>query len=361
MRLAIVGPPLSGKTTLFSALTGLEAAQSTSREGGVHLGQFTVPDPRLERLAAVIPHPVVKGVSVEIADIPGLGTEMGSERGVSETALGPARTADALLIVVRAFGRPSVPHPAGRVDPVTDLQAVWNDLLTADLLSVEKRLEKLRSLIGKGGADREETAEAEILERIVPALEEGDGVGTVGLSDSEERLVRGFGFLSAKPLLVIVNLGEEHLPPRVEDQWREWGEVRGAETMALCADLLLEIGRLEPGEAREFAAAYGVNPERAVAVIEAAYRALEVVTFYTATGGRELRAWTLRSGRSAVEAAGTIHSDMERGFIRAEVVGIEDLVAAGGWSEARKAGLVRQEGKSYRVADGDVLNIKFAV
>jgi len=360
MRLAIIGPPLAGKTTLFRALTGLDAARGTSREGGVQLGQFTVPDLRLDRLAEALPHPVVKGVTVEIADIPGVGGDGGASSG-SETVLGPARSADALMLLVRSFERPSVPHPTGRIDPVADLGALWSDLCTADLMSAEKRLAKLRSLIQKSGAEAEEIAEAGVLERITAALEQGEGAGTVSCTDLEERVIRGFGFLSAKPLLVIVNVGEEALPPQVAEEWQDWAAQQEAEAMALCADLLLEIGRLSPDEAREFAAAYGVDPERAVGVVEAAYRALEVVTFYTATGERELRAWTLRRGRSIVEAAGTIHSDMERGFIRAEVIGVEEIVTAGGWSEARKAGLVRQEGKSYRVADGDVVNIKFAV
>ncbi len=361
MRLAIIGPPLAGKTTLFSTLTGLEASEGTSREGDVHLGRFAVPDPRLDRLAAALPHPQVTGVKVEIADLPGVGGEAGGTRGLDEKLLAPARTADALVLVVRAFGRPTVPHPAGRIDPVADLQAVWDDLLMADLMSAEKRLEKLRALIGKAGADREEVAEADALTRVADVLEAGRSAAAAGLSDEEERLLRGFGFLSAKPRLVIVNVGEEQLPARIEAGWRAWSGEHEAEILALPADLLLEIGRLPADEAREFAAAYGVDPARAVEVVTAAYRALDIITFYTATGGRELRAWTRPRGGTILEAAGSIHSDLERGFIRAEVVGVEDLVAAGSWSEARKAGLVRQEGKSYRVADGDVVNIRFAV
>lgn len=359
MRLAIVGLPLSGKTTLFRALTGLEAAAGTSSEGGVHLGVFRVPDPRLDRLAEALPHPVVTHTSVEIADIPGFSTA--GSRGLDEKAMGAARAADALVLVVRSFNRPSVPHSAGKVDTAADLEAMWTDMTIADLSSAEKRIEKLKSLISKSGASKEEVVEAWALERTITALESGEGAGSVKCSGEEERLLRGFGFLTAKPLVLVVNLGEEELPPRITPEWDQWGKKRNAIVLVLCADLLLELGRLTEEEGAEFAREYGVNPDEAISVIEAAYRALDVVTFYTATGEKELRAWTLRRGRSAVEAAGEIHSDMARGFIRAEVIGVDELVGVGSWSDARKAGLVRQEGKSYCVADGDVLNIKFAL
>jgi len=363
MRLAIVGPPLSGKTTLFAALTGLGSAAGTGAEGGVHLGVFEVPDPRLERLAEAIPHPRVIQATVEMVDIPGfsdIATGRGG-RGLDEKTMGAARTADALVLVVRAFGRPSVPHPAGRIDPVADLEAVWTDMIIADLQSVEKRQKKLKSLISKGGASPEEKVEAEALQRMAGALGEGSAAGDVELSAEEDRLLRGFGFMTAKPLVLVVNIGEEQLPSIVAEEWVEWGSAHGANVLALCVDLLVELGRLPPGEVEEFAEEYGVNPEAAVDVIRAAYEALDVVTFYTATGGEELRAWALRRGRSALEAAGEIHSDMARGFIRAEVIGVDELVEAGSWAAARKDGLARQEGKSYCVADGDVLNIKFAV
>lgn len=363
MRLAIVGPPLSGKTTLFRALTGLEAATGTGTEGSVHLGVFEVPDPRIEQLAEAIPHPEVTHASVEMADIPGFSDVVsgGGSRGLDEKIMGPARAADALVLVVRAFGRPSVPHPAGRVDPAADLEAAWTDMVVTDLLSVEKRLNKLKSLISKAGASLQEKVEAEALNRVAEVLEAGDAAGSVEFSEEEERLLRGFGFMTAKPIVLVVNIGEEQLPPRIASEWSKWGGAHGANVLVLCADLLVELGRLSPGEAEEFAKEYGVNPGAAIDVIRAAYEVLDIVTFYTATGGRELRAWALRRGRSALEAAGEIHSDMARGFVRAEVIGADELVDAGSWAAARKAGLVRLEGKSYSVTDGDVLNIKFAV
>jgi len=359
MRLAMVGPPLSGKTTLFSVLTGLEASAGTSSEEGVHLGLFQVPDPRLDRLAAAIPHPKVTSVSIEVVDIPGFSRT--DSRGLDEKVLGPARIADALLVVVRVFEDPTVPHPVGIVDPVADLEACWTDLVIADLGSAEKRLATLRQLIGKAGADHDETVEAGALTRVVEVLEQGQGAGEVDLSPEEERLLRGFGFLTAKPLVVVMNVGDDQVSSDPDPRWSGWSTARKAGLVSVPGDLLAELDRLSDDEATLFAAEYGIDPDQALSIIEAAWRTLDVVSFYTATGGEELRAWSLRSGRTALEAAGVIHSDFARGFIRAEVISVEALIGAGSWSEARKAGLVRQEGKTYRVEDGDIMNIKFAI
>ncbi|MFC1499733.1 DUF933 domain-containing protein [Candidatus Zixiibacteriota bacterium] len=359
MRLAMVGPPLSGKTTLFHVLTGLEVAGETSSDGGIHLGIFRVPDPRLDRLAAAIPHPKVIPVSIEVADIPGL-SRTGS-RGLDEKILGPARLADALIVVVRSFNDPGVPHPSGSVDPMADLESTWTDLVVADLASAEKRLERLKGLISKAGADHDEITEAGALARVVDVLERGVGAAEANVSAEEEKLLRGFGFLTAKSLIVVINAGDDQVQAGLDRHLLEWVEAMRAEVMAIPCDLLAELSRLSDDEATLFAGEYGIGPGEAIQVIEGAYRALNMVTFYTATGGEELRAWTLKLGCTALEAAGAIHSDFARGFIRAEAVGVDQLIESGSWAEARKAGLVRQEGKTYRVEDGDVLNIKFAI
>lgn len=363
MRLAIIGPPRSGKTTLFNALTGLDAATGVGSEGQVHLGQFRVPDPLLDELVAQIPHPKVTHTSVEMADIPGGSdpTATGGVRGLDESVMRAARLADALVLVVRAFARPSVPPPSGKVDPLADLEAAWTDMLVADLGPAEKRLDRLEGLIKRGGAGPDEVTEAEGLRKVTAALDAAEGVDSVDLGEEEERVLRGFGFLSAKPRVVVVNVGEESLPERVAPGWEEWAAAHRARILPLCADLVSELGRMEPEEAAVFAAEYDTSPEGAERVIRAAYEALDVVTFYTAGGEKEARAWTLRRGGSALDAAGTIHSDLARGFIRAEVIAARTLIDQGNWPAARKAGLVRQEGKTYRVQDGDVLNIKFAI
>ncbi len=294
-----------------------------------------------------------------MADIPGLSRTR--SRGLDEKILGPARIADALIVVIRSFEDPGVPHPSGEVDPMADLESSWTDLVVADLSSAEKRLESLKGLISKAGADHDEIVEAGALTRVVEVLERGAGAAEAGFSAEEERLLRGFGFLSAKPLVVVINIGDEQVQAGPDSRWIEWGDARGAGVVAIPGDLLAELGRLSDDEAALFAGEYGIEQNEALRVIEGAYRALDVVTFYTATGGEELRAWTLKLGGTALEAAGAIHSDFAKGFIRAEVIGVDLLIESGSWAEARKAGLVRQEGKTYRVEDGDVMNIKFAV
>jgi ribosome-binding ATPase YchF (GTP1/OBG family) len=271
-------------------------------------------------------------------DVPASG---GGARGLDEKILHHARTAEALALVVRAFERPSVPMPGGGLDPVADLNAAWTDMVVADLGSAEKRLEKLKSLATKGGASDEEKVELEALQRVAPHLEEGGGVAGLELSGEEERLLRGFGFLTLKPLVIVVNTGEEALPATVAPEWTSWGKAHDA--------------------AMEFAAEYGVALDAAEEVIREAYRALDVVTFYTAVGDKEARAWTIPRSGTALDAAAAVHTDMARGFIRAEVINVQVLLESGTWAEAKKSGLLRQEGKSYLVEDGDVINIKFAV
>jgi ribosome-binding ATPase YchF (GTP1/OBG family) len=216
-------------------------------------------------------------------------------------------------------------------------------------------------LISKAGADHDETVEAGALGRVVEMLDQGRGVSEAALSAEEERLLRGFGFLTAKPLVVVMNVGDDQVASDHDVRWSEWCAARGAGLVSVPGDLLAELGRLSDDDATLFAAEYGIEPDRALVIIEKAWHTLGTVTFYTATGGEELRAWTLGGGGTALDAAGAIHSDFARGFIRAEVIGAEALIGAGSWADARKAGLVRQEGKTYRVADGDVMNIKFAI
>ncbi len=364
MRLAIVGPRLSGKTTLFNALTGLEAATGVGVEGAVNIGVLKVPDPLFDQLVELDPHPKTTHASVEMVDIPGftdLSAGGGGGRGLGEKILHHARTSEALILVVRAFERPSIPLPGGALDPVADLNAAWADMVVADLGSAENRLEKLQPLAAKGGASREERVEMEALQRATAQLEEGGGVSRLQFSGEEERLLRGFGFLTLKPLVVVVNTGEESLPATPAPEWEGWAGEHNADLLALCADLAAELSRMERGEAEAFAAEYGLALDDAEDVIRAAYRALDVVTFYTAVGKKEARAWTIPRGGTALDAAATVHSDMARGFIRAEVINVEVLLRSGSWAEARKSGLLRQEGKAYLVEDGDVINIKFAI
>ena len=362
MRLAIVGPRLSGKTTLFNALTGLEASTGPGPVDAVNLGVFQVPDPSLDRLAALLDIPRVTYVHIEIVDVPGFAGQAGAApRGLDEKLLHHARLADALIMVVRSFQNPTVPTPTGGVDPAADLGAAWADMVISDLASAENRLGRLRPLAAKGGASAEEKVELEALERIRDELEEGRGVADTGLSEEEQRLLRGFGFLTAKPMLVVFNVGEESLPAAVDPVWEEALGDRGDHALALCAELAAELASMEPADAETFAGEYGVPAESGREIIRAAYEVLDVVTFYTSVGEKEARAWTLRRGGTALEAAEEVHSDIARGFIKADVVGIDDLLGVGSYTEARKSGLLHQEGKAYLIQDRDVIHIKFAV
>ena len=345
MQLALIGLPQAGKSTLFEALIGRQVDQEHRSDRGGARGIFEVPDPRLDRLAAAFPAPRLTPVRIEIADLP----------------TSQARTADALILVVRAFDQPTVPHPAGRIDPAADLDTIWTDLVVADLLSAEKRLERLQALIAKGGADPGQEVEAEGLRRVVAELSSGNSADRAQLTGEQQQQLRGFGFFTAKPRVVVINTGEEPLPAEPDPGSRAWARAHEAAVLALCADLAAELGRLRPEEAAEFEPLYGPHAPDAGQVIRGAYGALDLITFYTTTGEKETRAWTLPRGGTALDAAGTIHSDMARGFIRAEAIAVEELIAAGSWAVARKAGLVRQEGKAYPVADGEVLNIRFAV
>jgi GTP-binding protein YchF len=363
MRLAIVGPRLSGKTTLFNALTGLNAATGVGADGSVHLGVFDVPDPRFDRLTRALPYPTTTPARIEMVDIPGFSEVAaggGGGRGLDEKILHEARNADGLILLVRSFAQPSVPHPSGTIDPIADLNAAWADMLIADQASAEKRLATLKPMAAKGGAGTDEKHELAALERVVEHLESGQGLSGLDLGEEEARLLRGFGFLTAKPLFIIINIGEEGLPPETSPEWREWGVAHGAEVIAICAGLAAELARMDPDDADAFAREYGVELNATESVIRTAYETLNVVTFYTATGEKEVRAWTHPRGATALEAAGSIHSDMAKGFIRAEVIGVDELIEAGSIAAARKSGLLRQEGKTYLVEDGDILNIKFA-
>jgi ribosome-binding ATPase YchF (GTP1/OBG family) len=224
MRLAIVGPRLSGKTTLFNALTGLEAATGVGAEGSVHLGVFNVPDPRFDRLIEALPYPTTTSARIEMVDIPGfseVATGGGGGRGLDEKILHEARNADALILLVRAFARPSVPHPSGTIDPIADLNAAWADMLVADQTSAEKRLATLKQMAAKGGAGPDEKNELAALERVVERLESGNGLSGLEQDEEDARLLRGFGFLTAKPLFAVINIGEEQLPPETSPAWRE--------------------------------------------------------------------------------------------------------------------------------------------
>jgi GTP-binding protein YchF len=366
MQIAIVGLAGAGKTTVFNTLTRGDA--QTGGFGGMelHVGVVKVPDERLDRLAEIFRPKKVVHADVTYVDLPAPPASSEGRVGTEELPaehLARLRESDALLHVVRAWDDPHHPHPAGSVDPWRDLEQLDLEFVLADLSMVDRRLERLRGQ-GRHGTPAEREAnerEAVILDRIRVGLAEGHPIRDAGLDPDEEKALRGFRFLTQKPVLVLLNVGEGELPRARELVADVAGryEHRHALVDALSARIEMELGQLEPDEAAVFAEELGITESSLDRVIALSYRLLGLISFLTA-GPDEVRAWPVPDGATAVDAAGTIHTDLARGFIRAETVAYEDLLALGSTAEARKHGKLRSEGKTYRVRDGDVLEVLFS-
>jgi GTP-binding protein YchF len=368
LNLGIVGLPKSGKTTLFNAITGSHAQTSAYSSGEQpNVAVVKVPDPRLDVLAKMFNPRKNTPADVQFTDVPGVSPsqkDRDAKEPISRQTLGFISTVDALVVVARAFENAAVPLQEGTegIDPVRDVENLMLEMAFSDLGIIERRLERIKGEIAKmKGPERElREQEQEVLLRIGPALEEGTPIRDLGLSEDDEKAIRNYGFLTAKPVLIVANLGENNLDRagEVEESMRaKWsGESKGV--IAIPAQLEMEIGQLGPDDAAEFRESMGLGPSRLGEVVGQAYSLLGLISFLTA-GEDEVRAWTIRRGTVAQRAAGVIHSDLERGFIRAEVVHYDDLIAAGNMVEAKKKGTVRMEGKTYAVKDGDIVNVLF--
>ncbi|MBF6604180.1 MAG: redox-regulated ATPase YchF [Chloroflexi bacterium] len=366
MQIAIVGLAGAGKTTVFNTLTRGHA--ETGGFGGVQLnvGVVKVPDERLERLAAIFRPKKIVQADVTYVDLPAPPASTEGRIGTEELPaehLARLRDSDALLHVVRAFDNPAMPHPDGSVDPARDLERLDLEFILADLAMVERRLERLAAT-GRHGTPAEREAnerEEAILRRLVGPLRAGTPIRDAGLERDEEKALRGFRFLTQKPVLVLLNIGEGDLPRSAEliAAIVARYDHRHSLVDALSARIEMELGELEPGEAAAFMEELGLHGSSLDRVIALSYRLLGLVSFLTA-GPDEVRAWPIAAESTAVEAAGTIHTDLARGFIRAEVIAYEDLLALGSTAEARRHGKLRSEGKTYRVRDGDVLEVLFS-
>jgi GTP-binding protein YchF len=355
VRLAIVGVRGSGKSTLFRAFTGAASAPASGPPGAAPVAMVKVPDPRLRRLREMFQPRKYTPAAVEVLDLPGLPApgEGAAER--KPDLLAAARESDGLVLVVRAFEEPSYPHPDPAADPAREAAHLAAELAFADLDMATKRIEKIRAAGRKSGTKEQEQKEAAALERIVAALEGGGAAKDVALNAEETRLLKGFRFLTSKPWVLALSLPEGGDPAAA-------AAVPGAyqARVGLCGKVEAEIAELPEEDRATFLKEMGVERPASEVLLEGAFRALGAFCFFT-VGEDEVRAWTLRSGATAVDAAGAIHSDLARGFIRAEVVGAEELLRLGSLAEARKAGRLRLEGKEYLVQDGDVLNIRFSV
>jgi ribosome-binding ATPase len=352
MRLGIIGLPQSGKTTVFNALT--RGNQPVTTSGGrfdVRTAVVDVPDPRVDRLSAMFKPKKTVYAKVTYADIAGLE---GSKSAISGALLNQLSQMDGFVHVVRCFEDPSVPHPAGSVDSLRDITGMDAELLLNDLISVERRLERLAEERKKGAGRDKATVDREIalFERFHAALSAEQPLRQLELSPEDEKNLAGFGFLTRKPLLVLLNLFEGQAAPQIE-----YSQPRTA-LAALQGKLEMDLAQLEPDDAQMFMEEYGITELGLDRVIHLSYDLLGLQSFFT-VGEDEVRAWTVNRGATALEAAGTIHTDLAKGFIRAEVVTYDDLVTLGGLSEARGKGKLRLEGKEYIVKDGEIVHIRF--
>ncbi|MDQ6695011.1 MAG: redox-regulated ATPase YchF [Chloroflexota bacterium] len=370
LNLGIIGLPKSGKTALFNAITGSNAQTSAFSSGEQpNVAVVKVPDPRLGVLAQMYNPRKTTPADVQFTDVAGMSAtakEREAKEPISRQTLGFISSVDALVLVARAFDNSSVPLPEGTegVDPVRDAESVMLELAFSDLGIIERRMERIKGEIAKlKGPERElREREQEVLTRIGPELEAGTNIRDMGLSEDEEKAVRNYGFLTAKPVLMVANLGENNLDKagEIEAAMRSRWPGTTTDVIAIPAQLEMEMAQLSPEDAVEFRESLGMGPSRLGEVVSKSYNLLGLISFLTA-GEDEVRAWTIRHGTNAQRAAGAIHSDLERGFIRAEVVHFDDLIAAGGMTEAKKRGTVRSEGKTYLMKDGDVTNVLFNI
>jgi GTP-binding protein YchF len=360
LRAALIGFPGSGRTALFQLLTSAREAHRSSGKTEANVGVSRVPDERLDRLTALFNPRKHVPATVEFADIAGAGGVRTGAQALLDVA--PFRNADALLHVVRMFRDPAVPHASGSIDPARDVRTMEDEVILADLGVVERRLERLERDLKKG-SNADLRKEQDILARCRTALEEGRPLRALEWSPDDAKRIRGFQFLSGKPLLLVLNLDEADLP-RADDAVRLGGLesfMSGAATRAvpICAKIELEISQLEQADAAAFMADLGLRESGLDRVIRASYDLLGYISFFT-VGEDECRAWSIPHGTPAVLAAGEIHSDISRGFIRAEVVRYEHLLARGSLAGCREHGELRLEGKEYVVLDGDVINFRHA-
>src|SRR5215510_14958789 len=357
MHIGIIGLPAAGQTTVFQDMTSADS--HGMRAGGKGNTRIVpVPDVRLHTLAAMYHPRKVTPATIEFVD-PLVTGQQGAHFTDSLVAL--MRDADALAHVVRAFESPAVPHPHGSVDAVRDFHALNNALLLADMAVVEKRLERLAKDLKKIKNPELESEHA-LLQRCQEALEAEHPLRSLTLTEPERKRLRGFGLLTSKAQLVVLNLDEAHIDPAEPEveQFRVRVQDTGLEVMPLYGKIESEIAQLPPEEAQSFLQEIGLPQSGLDRFIRTSYELLGLCSFFTA-GEKEVRAWTIPQGILAPQAAGVIHSDLERGFIRAEVIHYNDLVASGSLAKGREVGKLRIEGKDYRVQDGDVLLIRFNV
>ncbi|RLK51472.1 hypothetical protein DFR31_1413 [Alkalispirillum mobile] len=357
----IVGLPNVGKSTLFNALTQAEIPAENYPFCTIdpNVGVVPVPDPRLDKLAEIVKPEKVIPTTMEFVDIAGLVAGASKGEGLGNQFLAHIRETDAVAQVLRCFEDDDVHHVDGRVDPLSDAETINTELALADLETVEKALSRVERQTKSG--DKQAIAKRDVLARVRDGLGEGQSVRSLGLSEDDRALIADLHLITIKPLMYIANVAEDGFEDNpLLDKVRELAEAEGAEVVAVCAAIEAELAALDEDDKQEFLAEYGLEEPGLNRVIRCGYQLLGLQTFFTA-GKKEVRAWTVRQGASAPEGAGRIHTDFQRGFIRAEVTGYDDFVACNGEQGAKEAGKLRLEGKDYILAEGDVVHFRFNV
>ncbi len=367
MKVGIIGLPQSGKTSLYNALT--RGTVDLNRFGGseINVGVIPVPDARFEHAVKTCEPKKITPATIEVTE-GGARIERGERQGQGEKFgtdfFASVRNMEALVLTIRVFGDPAVTLPPNGINPLREAEQILSELLLADLAVVEARIERLDKSKSQKRQSPAEAAEHQVILKIKEHLDELQPIRTLELTEDEKRTVRSYAFVSGKPLILVANLGEDEVGdalPASLGPLVAYAEEQGIPLISLCAKIEMEVSQMEPAEEREFLEAMGITEAARDRLIRAAYASLGLLSFFT-VGEDEVRAWTITKGTNAVGAAEKIHSDLARGFIRAELMSFDDFQSVGGcWDEAKAAGKMRLEGKEYIVKDGDILHVRFKV